>query len=325
MKHISILIPKGQSSLSNIEGSHQILTMVNNLSLEKGGKPFFDVNLVGLEKETPQANGLFKMIPEYHISEIPKTDLIIIPALQSEQSEALKMNRAFIPWIVDQYKNGAEVASLCVGAFLLAETGLLDGKECTTHWTFADMFREMYPQCNLVHENIMTDDDGIYTSGGAYAYLTLIMYLVEKYAGRELAILTSKMFSIDLDRNTQSTFIMFSGQKDHGDQSVIKVQDEIEKKFKDSLTVEELSDLVNVSRRSLERRFKKATHNTIVEYIQRVRVEAAKKELENSRKNISEVMYEVGYSDEKSFRNVFRKHAGLTPVDYKRKFTSMTN
>ena len=320
MKHISILIPKGQSSLSNIEGSYQILSMVNNLATEQGKEPLFDVKLVGIEKETPQANGLFTMIPEFHIKEIFKTDLIIIPALQSEQSLALKLNAEFIPWIIHQYKNGAEVASLCVGTFLLAESGLLDGKRCTTHWIHADLFRQMYPECNLVHDKIMTEDDGIYTSGGAYAYLTLIMYLVEKYAGREMAILVSKMFSIDLGKDTQSTFIIFNGQKDHNDEMVKKVQNEIESCYQNNLTVDGLCDLVTVSRRSLERRFKKVTFNTITEYIQRVRVEAAKKELETTRKNVNEVMYEVGYSDEKSFRNIFRRYSGVSPLEYKNRY-----
>ncbi len=320
MKHVSILLPHGQSSLSNIEGTHQILTMMNSLAGQQRKPPLFKVQLVGLEKEIPQASGLFKMYPEVLVDEVSETDLIIIPALQSDQDLALEWNKEFIPWIVHQHSRGAEVASLCVGSFLLAETGLLDGKKCTTHWTFAEEFRDRYPQCNLQPEDIMTEDNGIYTSGGAYAYLSLIMYLVEKYAGREMAILAAKMFSIDLDRNSQSPFIMFVGQKHHQDRQILSVQEQIEKTYTRKITLNELAELVALSKRSLERRFKKATGNTVTEYIQRVRVEAAKKSLETTPKNISEVMYEVGYSDEKSFRTLFKKLTGLSPVNYRRKY-----
>jgi len=323
MKHVSILLPRGQSSLSNIEGTHQILTMMNTLAEQQGRPPFFLVQLIGLEKEIPQASGSFKMYADLLIDEVDETDLIIIPALHSDQSLALELNKEFIPWIVDQHAKGAEVASLCIGAFLLAETGLLDGRKCTTHWTFMEEFKSRYPQCNLLPENIMTEDKGIYTSGGAYAYLSLIMYLIEKYAGREMAVLASKMFSIDLNRNSQSPFIMFIGQKKHKDQEVLNVQEYIEGRYNQKITLAELAEMASLSKRSLERRFKKATGNTVVEYVQRVRVEAAKKCLETTPKNVNEVMYDVGYSDEKSFRSLFKRITGLSPVRYRNKYNHL--
>ena len=320
MIHVSILIPAGHTSLVNIAGTHQILNQVNSIADQFGKKPVFDVALVGLSNETKQDTGLFTVTLDYLIQDIKTTDLIIIPAIHTRWPEALERNRSFLPWIREQYRNGAEVASLCVGAYLLAETGLLNGKACSTHWAHADDFRRTFPDVNLVDDKIMTAEEGIYTSGGAYSYLNLLIYLIEKYAGREVAIVASKVFMIDPDRDRQSPFIMFEGQKDHGDEQVKKAQQFIENHYPEKITVGKLAFDLALSRRSLERRFKKATANTVVEYIQRVKIEAARKQLEISEKNINEVMYEVGYSDTRSFRAVFKKITGLTPVNYRRKY-----
>ena len=180
--------------------------------------------------------------------------------------------------------------------------------------------QKMFPEVNLVDDKILTDDDGIYTSGGAYSYLNLLLYLIEKYAGREMAILISKAFMIDIDKASQSPFIIFQGQREHEDVPVKKAQEIIEQNFQEKLNIDELAAQLAISRRSLERRFKKATSNTISEYIQRVKIEAAKKELESGMKNINEVMYDVGYNDIKSFRSTFKKITGISPVKYRNKF-----
>jgi transcriptional regulator GlxA family with amidase domain len=320
MKHVSILIPRGHSSVVNIGGSHQIFNQVNGILAEIEKEPVFDVHLVGLEKETRQSTGLFSVRPDCLLKDVSATDLIIIPAIHDDPEQGFEQNREFAPWIVEQHKNGAEVASFCVGAFFLAETGLLKGKKCATHWMHSQNFKKMYPEVNLVDEKIMTEEDGIYTSGGAYAFLNLLLHLVEKYAGREVAILVSKAFSIDIDRDSQSAFIIFEGQKDHEDEKVIEAQQFIEDHYEDKLLVDQVAKQVTLSRRTLERRFKKATSNTIAEYIQRVKVEAAKRNLETGRKNVTEVMYEVGYSDTKSFRNLFSRITGLTPIEYRDKY-----
>lgn len=323
MKHISILVPQGTCSVTNIEGTHQILSEVNKYCVSRGDDPIFDVKLVGLSKESSQRDGMFTIKPEMLIQDVKKTDLIIIPALFGDPQGALKMNEAFIPWIIDQYKGGAELASYCIGVFFLAATGLLHGKRCATHWSAANDFRNLFPDVNLVDDKILTEDEGIYTSGGAYSWLNLILYLIEKYGGRDLAIVTSKTFMIDIDRNSQSPFIMFQGQKSHEDESIKKAQEFIEKNFQDKITIDQLASMLAIGRRNLERRFKKATSNTVVEYIQRVKMEAAKKGLESARKNINEVMYEVGYSDNKAFRTTFKKITGLSPVQYRNKYNRL--
>ena len=320
MTHVSILIPRGHSSLVNIAGAHQILNMVNEIRTEMGKPPVFDVHLVGLEKEVHQSTGLFSANPDCLMEEVEATGLIIIPAIHDDPQKGYEQNKAFEPWIINQYRNGAEVATMCVGAFFLAETGLLDGKQCATHWMHAQNFKRMYPEVNLVDEKIMTEEDGIYTSGGAYAFTDLLLHLIEKYAGREEAIMASKAFSLDISRESQSDFIIFEGQKDHEDDKVREAQQFIENHYQEKIRVSSLAEHLAMSRRTLERRFKKATHNTVTEYKQRVKVEAAKRELETSRKNVSQVMYDVGYSDTKSFRNLFSRITGLTPVEYRDKY-----
>lgn len=321
MKHITILVPKG-AILGSIEGPRQLLTGVNSYYASMGKPPIFQVELVGLTNETPLGNGLYTIRTDNTIATLKKTDLVIIPAIDGDINLALQNNRDFIPWLVNQYKGGAELASLCVGAFLLASTGLIDGKRCATHWVAANNFRRMFPNVDLVTEKIVTDEHGIYTSGGAYSYLTLVLYLIEKYCGRAAAIFCAKIFAIDIDRENQSPFMMFSGQKDHEDESIRKAQDFIEKNFQEKITVDDLADRVALSRRNLERRFKKATANTVIEYIQRVKIEAAKMSLESTQENVNEVMYKVGYTDTKAFRNTFKRITGLSPVQYRTKYNS---
>lgn len=320
MKHVSILIPRGHTSVVNIGGTHQIFSMVNSMLKDMNREPVFDLHLVGLDKETRQSTGIFSISPDCLMGEVEQTDMIIIPAIHDDLETTREQNQQFVPWIVHQYKNGAEIVSLCVAAFFLASTGLLDGKQCSTHWMHANKFRKLFPEVELVDEKIMTEEDGIYTSGGAYAFLNLLLHLIGKYAGREVAVMASKAFSIDIDRDSQSAFIIFEGQKDHEDEKIKTAQEYIEDNYEQMIRVDELADKLALSRRTLERRFKKATSNTVTEYMQRVKVEAAKKSLETTRKNVNEVMYEVGYSDTKSFRNLFRRITGLTPIEYRDKY-----
>ncbi|MBG9377848.1 helix-turn-helix domain-containing protein [Panacibacter sp. DH6] len=324
MKHISILIPHGHSSVVNIEGSHQIMNEVNNIRSKMGKPALFKVQLVGIAKEASQRNGLFIISPDVMIEDVKKTDLILIPAVHGDPKKVMQDNAAFVPWILEQYNNGAEVATMCIASFFLAGTGLLDGKQCATHWSAANTFRALFPGVNLVDDKIMTEDDGIYTSGGAYSFTNLLVYIIEKYAGRDVAIMIAKSFMIDIDRISQSPFIIFQGQKAHDDEQIRKAQEYIEQNFDDKITVDQLASMLALGRRNMERRFKKATSNTVVEYIQRVKIEAAKKNLENSRKNINEVMYEVGYSDTKAFRTIFKRITGLSPVEYRTKYNKET-
>ncbi len=321
MKHITIVVPDGEgNNLSSIVGAYKIFTRANEYWKRTGRKELFRVELAGISKKVDYYDGLFTVKPHIHISAIQKTHLIIIPSLNHDYQKAMKKNKLLVDWIEQQYRNGAEVASICTGAFLLATSGLLDGRTCSTHWAAADNFRSMFPKVHLQADKLITDENGIYTNGGAYSFLNLVIYLVEKYYDRQTAIFCSKVFQIEMDRQTQSAFSIFTGQKLHGDEMVQQAQAYIENKLDEKISVEQLSARFAVGRRNFDRRFIKATGNTPLEYSQRVKMESAKKAFETSRKTIHEVMYDVGYSDLKAFREVFRKITGMSPLEYRGRY-----
>lgn len=319
MKNVSILVPE-TAVIEAVADPHYMCKAVNQFLMASGKAPLFNVQLVAVNKEVRLENRLFTVHIDKQLTDVQQTDLVFIPALSGDMKTALELNKKLIPWIVKQYNGGAEIASLCIGAFLLAATGLLDGKKCSTHWNSANEFRLMFPDVELVDGSIITEEQGIYSSGGANSYWTLLLYLVEKYTDRDTAILASKYFAVDIDRQSQSAFMLFQGQKGHEDEAILLAQDFIENNYADKITVDMLADKFAVGRRSFERRFKKATNNTVIEYIQRVKIEAAKRSFESSRKNINEVMFDVGYTDTKAFRTVFKKITGLTPIEYRNKY-----
>ena len=320
MKHISIVVPEGENNLSSIVGAYKILTRAHTYWKEKYKRELYKIELVGVSRKVDFHGGLFSVKPHTHIFSITKTDLMIIPSLNHNYQKAIEGNKPLIEWIEAQYKNGAEVASICTGAFLLASSGLLNGKTCSTHWAFADLFRTMFPKVNLQTDRLITDENGIYTNGGAYSFLNLIIYLVEKYFDRQTAIFCSKVFQIEMDRQNQSAFIIFKGQKSHSDEVIKQAQTYIETNLHKKISIEDLSSQFAIGRRNFDRRFIKATGNRPLEYMQRVKIESAKKAFETTRKNISEVMYDVGYSDVKAFREIFRKITGISPLEYRNKY-----
>lgn len=321
MKHVSILVPRGVV-LASIADPRYMFSAVNEFLIQQGNEPLFQVQLVGIDKEVV-LDGVFTIKTDLLLEDVKRTDLIIVPALGRDLDAAISSNEAFAPWIKTMYDGGAEVASLCIGAFLLAHTGLLNGRKCSTHWLFAQELKRRYPEVLLTDGRVVTEEKGVYTSGGATSYWNLLLHIVEKYTSRALAIMASKFFELSIERDSQLVFAIFNGQKTHGDELVRKAQDFIEANIAERITIDYLADMLAIGRRSLERRFKKATNNTLSEYIQRVKVEAAKKGLETGHKHVAEVMYEVGYNDNKAFRDTFKKITGMSPVDYKSRYTRL--
>ena len=319
MKTISILA-LNNAVMASIVDPRTLFSGANDLLQAAGKDPVFKIQFVGLSREVEYYNGLFAVRTDAVLQDVSKTDLIIIPAIGGDIASGLETNRKFIPWIKEQYNNGSEVASMCIGAFMLAATGLLNGRECSSHWLTADLFRQMFPEVTLVDGRIVTEQDGLYSSGGATSYFNLLLYLIEKYAGREVAVAASKIYALEIDRKTQSPFVMFNGQKNHEDTPIKQAQEFIEKNVTEKISIDELADRFAIGRRHFDRRFKKATNNTAGEYIQRVKIEAAKKDLENTAKNVNEVMYDVGYTDAKTFRSLFKRITGLSPAEYRAKY-----
>jgi transcriptional regulator GlxA family with amidase domain len=320
MKHITIVVPDCIVNLNSVGGTYEILTRANDYWKRAGNNDGIEVQIASFKSEL-KSHGNYLAIHPVPIRKIRKTDMVIVPSIIEDPVKAIQRNKALIGWIRERYKNGAEIASICSGGFLVAATGLLEGKACSIHWNKADQFRSMFPLVTVAQDRIITEENGIYTNGGAYSFLNLVLFIVEKLFDRGTAILCSKVFQIDIGRTTQSPFSIFQIQKDHGDEVVSKAQMYIEDHLEAKISFEELASEFAVSRRNFDRRFIKATGNTPVEYLQRVKVEAAKKELERGRKTIFEIMNDVGYSDDKAFREVFRKVTGLSPMEYKSKYS----
>jgi transcriptional regulator GlxA family with amidase domain len=321
---ISVFVPE-YGVIEAITPPFRTFNTANEFLAAFGKKPKFKVEYVGLNEYVPANNGEYTIKTDRLLKDVTKTDLLIIPPTFGDTDKGIEANKEAIQYFTKLYNNGSELASLCIGAFLLAETGLLDGKKCSTHWAYIQEFKKKYPLIEVEDGAIITEHENIYSSGGASSLWNLILYLVEKYSDRETAVMISKYFALDISRDSQAAFAIFRGQRNHTDFEIQKVQDHIEKHYDDKLTIDALANLINAGRRTFERRFKEATNNTPVEYIQRVRIEAAKKSFEASRKNVSEVMFDVGYTDTKAFRDVFRKVTGLTPIEYRNKFAKVAN
>jgi transcriptional regulator GlxA family with amidase domain len=321
---ISVFVPD-HGVIEAITPPFRTFNTANEFLTAFGKKPIFKVEYVGLTEYVPANNGEYVIKTDRLLKDVVETDLLIIPPTFGDTLKGIKANAEAISYFKKLYEQGSSLASLCIGAFLLAETGLLNGKKCSTHWAHINEFRERYPDIEVEDGAIITEHDNIYSSGGASSLWNLILYLLEKFADRETAVMVSKYFALDIGRDSQSQFAIFKGQRNHGDSDIQKVQDYIEKHYSDKISIDTLAKVINSGRRTFERRFKEATNNTPLEYIQRVRIEAAKTFFEASRKNVTEIMFDVGYTDTKAFREIFKKLTGLTPIEYRNKFARLTN
>ncbi|GAO43123.1 GlxA family transcriptional regulator [Flavihumibacter petaseus] len=321
MKTISILV-LNHAVPAAITDARYAFEKVNDFLKARNQPPRFVVQYIADTEVVPLQGGRISIHVDSTLDRSPKSDLVIIPSLAGDMLGATYVNREYANWIAQQYKGGAEIASMCTGAFLLAFSGLMKGRQCTTHWQYANEFAYLYPTVNLVDEKMITDQNGLYSSGGNNAWWNLLLHLIEKFTSREMAILAAKYFVVDIDKDMQSPFIVFNGLKDHDDEVIKSAQQYIEANYAEKLTVDQLADKFIVTRRTFERRFKKATRHTVSEYMQRVKIEAAKKQLEMGRKSISEIMLEVGYVDIQAFREVFKRVTGITPVEYRSKYNN---
>ena len=309
--------------LSAVAGVIDMLEAVNKLRSLSGQAPAFKLELVSEKVKNVQLDVPAQFLCYTTMADTEQTDLIIVPSYKPDYREVLKKNQAVVDWIVRMHQAGTEVASLCIGSFFLAEAGLLNGKEATSHWMVTDEMQMYYPLINVKSDKVITDQNGVYTSGGAFSSLKLILYLIEKFCGRETAVWTSKRFSVELENNTQSHFAVFTGQHQHNDAEILKTQLFIEKNFAKDLTVEEVSAMTSTGKRNFLRRFKAATNNTPLEYMQRVRIEAAKKAIEEEEPNLDQLMRISGYKDVKTFRMIFKRLTGLSPQEYRKKYSRL--
>lgn len=307
--------------LSTITGALEMFTQTNRYFHDAGKERPFRLMLAG---DRP-GNEFLSCFPgrdtEYKtLAEVPALQLLIVPAFLGDTDHILQKHRHLLDWIKEISEKGAEVASLCSGSYWLAEAGILTGKTCTSHWRDIDDLRQRYPNTRFLSDRVITDQDGIYTSGGSFSSLNLVLYLIDKFCGKATGIWASKMFSLDIDRTRQSHFEIFQGQRTHQDEEILKAQAFIEEAYNREISVDQMAGQTTMSKRNFIRRFKNATSNTPLEYLQRVKIEAAKKALEKNSETVTSLMMLAGYNDIKTFRKIFKRITGLTPKDYRKKY-----
>ncbi|MDO3381139.1 GlxA family transcriptional regulator [Gilvimarinus algae] len=312
--------------LSSLAAPLDILTRTNEILLSQDQAPAFAITRI-----TPQAgpltvDGISYWRGDCTIEDRPAQSfghpqaLILIPAFQGSWDQLKHAYADVLLWLQQHYQAGTEVASLCKGSYFLAEAGVLKGKPCTSHWAVTDDMRQRFPEIQLKPDAVVTDESGTYTGGGAFSSLNLLLYLIEKFCGHELGVQVAKNFSIQRDHASQAHFSIFTGMTHHRDPLIREAQAYMEAHYHQALNLETVAQKVHMSKRNFIRRFKQAVDMPPLEYLQRIKIEAAKKALEAGHLSIQSLTLEVGYNDSKTFRQVFKRLTGLTPQAYRQKY-----
>ncbi len=320
MKKVTILALNNPMAAS-VMGTMDIFCQVGvtwNHIFGEAPEPFFEVEIVTRDGNPVQCLNGAMIHPNRAISDVESTDLIIISSFYD--MDALASSEASVRWLRERHERGATLAGVCLGTFFLAETGLLDGKTATTYWGFTEVFKQRYPKIRLKPDQLIADEGTLLSSGGCNSYIDLAAHLIERYCGRETAVKCSKTMIHDFGRSSQAPYAVFQAQRDHRDEPIQSVQMKLENDHSHAFDLDALARDHGMSRRTFERRFKTATGDTPLLYLQRVRVEAARRLLEKGGRTFDEIAYRVGYEDSGFFRKVFVKHTGLRPGEYKIKF-----
>lgn len=321
MLRVALVVPDG-ALVSGLEQARQGLLAANAFLQERQQTAAFDVFCIGLNPFVSLDDGRLQIRVDHTLEEAPRVDLALVPPLQHPTHHPLPSNHELNTWLRRHHHNGGLLGSLCGGALVLADTGLLDGQEAVVHWAVHTYCQQRYPAVLWRSDLIVLEQNGILTSGGATSASHLILRLIERHASREAAIWCAKIFQLDWNRQSQLPFALFEGQKGHGDTVIRRVQEHVEAHYAERITVDSLADRYALSRRSLERRFRQATGLSPLGYLQRVRVEAAKQRLESTRQPVADVMTSVGYLDDKAFREVFRRYCGMSPTAYRSRYSA---
>ena len=302
-------------------GVLDILSFANSQYESRGKNDLFEIEIV---TETGAAANGFSKFPiqaQRSIKTKSQFDLIYVPGFVGDLEELLPKQKNLIKWLKGQYQNGVMLTAACNGNFLLAEAGILNGKRATTHWSLADAFRKRYKEITLEPEKIIVDNGTVISAAGVTAYFNLALFLVERYGSKELALTSAKVFLVDSGRKLQTPYQMYQVPKNHGDEEIVKVQDWLEGNYREKITLERMASVCNLGEKTLVRRFKKVTGETPLTYLQKLRIENAKRLLESKRVSFNEITWRVGYNDISSFHKVFKSETGLTPIEYRSKFS----
>ncbi|MCP4109845.1 MAG: AraC family transcriptional regulator [Desulfobacteraceae bacterium] len=323
MIDITFLAEKGCMS-STIAGSIDAFSIANlsrRILDQNVAEDLFSFRIATEDGHPVRANGGLLLQPDTDILEITNTDIVVIPAMFFPYQIPSERIKKIGKWLKEKYENGSLIASSCTGTFLLADMGLLDGKTVTTNWQLAGWFRDMYPSVNLKIERIFTEDSGIYCTGAATAFFDLCLHFINKFGSRELYARCARALLVDPGRKSQAPYILYDFWKNHTDEQILDIQKWMEDHFAENISIDDLADMAGISPRHFKRRFKQATGETPLAYLQLLRIENAKQKLETTRDTINDITWNVGYEDIHSFRRLFKKYTGLSPKEYRNKFS----
>jgi transcriptional regulator GlxA family with amidase domain len=317
---IGILAYNGCTA-SMIAGVMDILSFANNEYRTKNENDLFEIEIV---TETGEPANGFSKLPiraQRSIKTKFQFDLIYVPGFVGNLEELLLKQSRLINWLKRQFKKGTILTAACNGNFLLAEAGVLNGKRATTHWSLINVFRNRYKEITLEPEKIIVDNGSVLSAAGVTAYFNLALFIIERYGSKELALTSAKVFLVDSGRKIQTPYEMYQISKNHGDEEIVRVQDWLEINFSKSINLEKMTEVCNLGKKTLMRRFKNVTGETPLIYLQKLRIENAKRLLESKRVSFNEITWKVGYHDVSSFHKVFKLETGLTPIEYRSKFS----
>lgn len=286
-----------------------------------GAEPIFETETVTVDGRPVTAHGGICVQPQRGIDAVDRADVILIPPVLPNIGPAPDRMEDLTAWVVSHYRRKTLIGALCTGSFALAETGLLNGRRATTNWQYARMFRRRYPQVRLQPDKVMTEDSGLICTGAATAVFQLGLYLIEIFGSEYLARTCAKALLIDPNRESQAPYVILDFPRDHGDERILTAQRTMENRYPEPIAIDALAREVGISPRHFKRRFKLAIGETPLNYLQRVRIEAAKKKLEFSDASVSDITWQIGYEDTSSFSRLFRKTTGLSPRAYREKFS----
>lgn len=259
----------------------------------------------------------------HSIGDVRRTDLIVVPASGLDFDNQFARHAALFPWLQRHAARGTYIAGNCTGAAYLAEAGLLDGREATTHWAIAEALQRRYPRTRWTPDKLITEDRRILCSGGVYAALDVSLYLVEKFCGHEVALQCARALLIDMPRASQSGYAVLPLSRPHDDDRIRAAEEHMERNYRGEVSIERLACDLGMSPRNFVRRFKVATGRLPGNYLQTLRVTIARDLIEQGARSLQEVASAVGYEDATYFRALFKRLTGMTPTEYRERFAGL--
>lgn len=283
----------------------------------------FNVETASMDGGAVVCTGGLRLSPHKALEDVRKPQLIVVPGFMFNILGVLPGLQRMIQWLQTQHRQGCYIASMCTGAFVTAEAGLLDGRSATTHWAFSEQFAKRFPKVKLQAERTVTDDGQLMCSGGSTSGSDLLLHLIRKFASPQLAAECAKKLLVDVSVRSQTPYSSTTFKKNHTDAGILKIQIWLERRIADNILMEQVAEEFGLSMRNFIRRFKEATDQTPIQYLQNLRIERAKLLLESSQQSFDQITLQVGYEDGNSFRRLFKERVGLSPSDYRKRFENV--